>query len=435
MPYADYQPRGAAAELFACRDAEVLLSGPAGTGKSRACLEKVHAVAVKYPGSRQIVLRKTRASLTNTTLITYKHLVLPPDTAEVIRDCARYFNGSQVDFGGLDNPMRIMSSEYDIAYVPEATELTEHDWESVTTRLRWGKLPYQQMIADCNPGPPTHWLKRRGNSGKTLFLESRHEDNPTLWDGSAWTTAGAQYIEKLDSLTGARYLRLRKGLWAAAEGMVYDMWDAAVHIVDRFDIPKDWPRIWSIDFGFTNPFVFQAWARDRDGRMFRYKEIYRTQMLVEDHAKEILRVCAGEPLPRAIICDHDAEDRATLERHIGMFTVPAYKAVSPGIQAVQTRLRPALDLRPRLFLMRDSLCGVDPALVDSKKPTCTEEEIDSYVWASNPAGQVKDEPLKRDDHGVDAMRYAVAAADGIHSDPAEEKVNIAASVPYSISPV
>jgi hypothetical protein len=362
-------------------------------------------------------------------------LVLPEGQAEVTYRGASYFNGSVIDFGGLDKPSRIMSSEYDVVYVPEATELVENDWESVTTRLRWGRLPYQQLIADCNPGPPTHWLKRRTNAGKTAMLESRHEDNPTLWAGNDWTPKGKAYIAKLDALTGPRYLRLRKGIWAAAEGMVYDGWDAAVHLIDRFEIPKEWPRLWVVDFGYTNPFVWQSWAQDRDGRLFRYRELYRTQRLVQDHAKAILEAASGEPWPVAIVCDHDAEDRATLEKYLGRFTVPAFKSVSPGIQAVQQRLRKAGDGKPRLMLMRDSLVSVDPLLLDARKPTSTEEEIDSYIWASAPYGSKADEPVKRDDHGMDAMRYAVAFTDRIYEDPAEEKVSLAFTVPYEISSI
>jgi PBSX family phage terminase large subunit len=415
METLDYRPYGVAREIFKRRDDELVLSGPAGTGKSRGLLEKMHAVAQKYDGSRQLIVRKTRTSLTTTTLVTFEQLVLPPGAAEMSHSGAVYPNGSVINFGGMDKATKIMSSEYDIIACFEATEFTEDDWESLSTRLRWDRLPYQQLAGDCNPSAPKHWLKQRANNGKTVMLESRHEDNPTLWDGSKWTRKGIAYIGKLDKLSGARYLRLRKGIWAAAEGMVYDDYDAAVHLVDRFDIPRDWPRIWVVDFGYTNPFCWQAWARDRDGRLFRYKEIYRTQRLVEDHAKAILKATEGEPRPIAIICDHDAEDRATLERHLGLVTAGAYKSISPGIQATQRRLKKAADGRARIFFLRDSLVDRDEALVDSHLPTCTEEEIESYVWPQNTnakRGQ-GEHPVDKDNHGMDTMRYSVAFWDSL----------------------
>jgi hypothetical protein len=127
---------------------------------------------------------------------------------------------------------------------------------------------------------------------------------------------------------------------------------------------------------------------------------------VEDHAREILGHLAGEPTPVAVITDHDAEDRATLERHLGFGAVPAIKSSSDGIQAYASRTRMAGDGRARIFLMRDTLVARDPDLVERKLPNCTEEEIESYIW-----DEKKDLLVKRDDHGNDAMRYCVMFAD------------------------
>lgn len=409
----DFAPAGAALDLFHNRTDEVVLSGPAGTGKSRACLEKLHLCALKYDGMRSLIVRKTLVSLTGTGLVTYREKVLDPlDGVKFFGGnkeepaSFRYPNGSRVVVGGLDKAMKIMSSEYDMIYVQEATELTLNDWESLTTRLRYGRMPYQQLMGDCNPDAPTHWLKQRSDTGTTVMLESRHEDNPSV------TLA---YLAKLDALTGVRYYRLRKGMWVAAEGVVYDEFDRAVHLIDRFDPPPDWPRTWCIDFGYTNPFVWQEWVDDPDGRTYLYREIYRTQRLVEDHAADILELTKDTPKPVKVIGDHDAEDRATFERKSGYRVVPAEKAVRSGIQAVKARLKAAGDGKPRLFIMRGALVEVDQDLADAKKPTCTIEEVDGYVWDTSNQRQgekpVKEEPVKKDDHGMDTLRYRVADAD------------------------
>lgn len=251
------------------------------------------------------------------------------------------------------------------------------------------------------------------------MLESRHEDNPVYFDDDrVMTAAGRQYIEGvLDKLTGVRHARLRRGLWVAAEGIIYDGFDPAVHVVDRFDVPHDWPRFWSVDFGYTNPFVCQWWAADPDGRLFMYREIYMSQRLVVDHCRMILRQVKKkgnwtEPKPKAVVCDHDAEGRAQLRKHLGLATVAAKKEVVTGIEAVAGRLRPAGDGRARLFLMRDSLVERDSLLEESKAPVCTVEEIPGYVWAPSLDGRPnKEEPLKLNDHGADAMRYQVAYHD------------------------
>lgn len=423
-----YGPWGSAQGLFECRDAEVLLSGPAGTGKSRACLEKLHMLALVNPGMRGLIVRKTLSSLGSTALVTWREQVAveaigtgevqwyggsPQESAQY-----RYRNGSTIVVGGMDRATKIMSSEYDVIYVQEATELTVNDWEALTTRLRNWKISFQQLMADCNPDAPTHWLKARCDAGGTVLLESRHEHNPTLFgpDGTV-TVRGAAYLAKLDALTGVRYLRLRKGVWAAAEGLIYDEYDPAVHLVDRFEIPDSWTRWWAVDFGFTNPFVCQWWAEDPDGRLFLYRELYQTRQTTDQHARTMLKAVTTrdgrwrEPRPRGIICDHDAEGRAVLERELGMGTSAATKTVTDGLQAVQQRLRPAGDGRPRLFLMRDSLLARDPELVETSKPTSSFEEIVGYIWADTPGKPPKEEPRKEDDHGMDAMRYIVAERD------------------------
>jgi phage terminase large subunit len=431
----EYTPRGAAKELFARRDPELLICGPSGTGKSRAGLEKLHTMALLTPEMRGLIVRKTRESLGTSALVTWrKQVAKEAINAGIVNfyggsaeEPAQYRyrdNGSVVAIAGLDKASKVMSTEWDVVFVQEATELTKDDWESLTTRLRNGRTSFQQLIADCNPDAPTHWLKKRCDEGTTVLLESRHEDNPLYFDDDGnMTPAGIDYIRgKLDKLTGVRYLRLRKGIWAAAEGMIFEDWDPAIHLIDRFEIPEAWPRYWVVDFGFTHSFVLQRWAIDPDGRAYLYAEQHMTRMLVEDHAAETLRLVTDEqghwtePHPRSVICDHDAEDRATLERHLGLSTIPAVKGVADGIQAVGARLKRAGDGKPRLFVLRDSLARRDPELVSAGKPTWLAEEISGYVWAEPRAtGTVvsaKERPHKVDDDACDCCRYLCAELDG-----------------------
>jgi len=424
-----YSPRGGCRTAFTARDSEILLSGPAGTGKSRALLERLLVMALKYPGMRGLIVRKTLASLGSTALVTWReHVAAEAIAAGLMRYYGgsaeeppqyQFTNGSKVMVGGMDKPTRIMSSEYDVVYVQEAIELTETDWESITTRLRNGKIPYQQILADTNPDVPTHWLKVRCNQGKTRMIESRHEDNPTLLnaDGTA-TERGREYISKLDNLSGVRKQRLRHGLWVAAEGMIYEEYDPSVHLIDRFRVPKDWTRYWSIDFGFVNPFVWQDWAIDPDGIAYLTAEIYLTKRTNDQHAAMILKHVTDnrqqvgrkgewlEAKPRAIICDHDAEGRTVLERDLGLSTLSAHKAVTEGIQEFQKRLRPRADGKRGIYIMRDSrIHKADQELLDAKKPTCFAEEIPGYIWDEGAGKTPKETPVKEDDHGCDAGRY------------------------------
>lgn len=398
-----YHPRGAARALLYSRDREVLIEGPAGTGKTRAVLEKVHLCALKYPGMRALLLRKTRQSMTQSVLVTFETHVLPADSSladgqsRSTRTSYRYENGSELVIGGMDKASRIMSTEFDLIAVFEGREISQDDWEALLTRLRNGKMPYQQAMIDTNPDAPTHWLNHRASQGSMTRLRSRHQDNPAVTQS---------YLDTLDQLTGARKLRLSQGLWSASQGAVYDQFDAAVHVVDRFEVPENWRRIRSIDFGFANPFVCQWWAIDPDGRMFLEREIYATRKLVEDHARDIVALSQGMTI-EITLADHDAEDRATLARH-GVETTAAHKAISPGIQMVQARLRDAGDGRPRVFLMRDSLVKQDASLAEARLPDSTLAEFECYVWDTRVGREL---PVDAHNHGLDALRYASAYLD------------------------
>ena len=416
-----YTPYGNISKIFTCKETEWILAGPAGTGKSKGILEYLNYIAMSYPNCRILMARKTRKSLTESGMVTLEHKVLHP--AQGVRfhggkQQYQYPNGSIIAVGGLDKSSKIMSSEWDIIYIQEATEIEESEWEDCSIRLRNGKVPVQQLIGDVNPGPASHWIRQRASDGRLLLWDTRHEDNPTLFnrDGSM-TPEGERYLARLDQLTGVRYARYRLGLWVSAEGMVYeDSWDPKYNIIDRFSISSDWPRYLVIDFGFTHPFVCLWAAEDPDGRLYIYRQIYKTKTLVEDHAREIKRVShwgqsGGDPLPRLIICDHDAEDRATLERHLGLYTTAAHKSVSDGIQAVASRFRRSENGKPRIMIMRDSLVERDKDLADRKLPTELSEEPESYVWDTRQGMKKGEQPVKEHDHALDCVRYLIAQFD------------------------
>lgn len=418
-----FEARGAVKELFNdAESTEILLSGAAGTGKSVGALMLLHLACLQVKGMRALIVRKTHASLTASTLVTFRQKVAAEAIASgIVRfyggsaqepAAFRYANGSVVVVGGLDRATRLLSTEYDACFIDEAIEVSEEDLDTIVTRLRNGRWARQQLIMCTNPGAPTHHLKQRVDAGRTRILYSVHEDNPRMYDGTAWTEYGRQYLARLDSLTGARYQRMRWGKWVSAEGLIYEGYDPAIHLIDRFEIPREWPTWVTVDFGFNHPFVAQIWREDGDGRLYLTREIFKTGELVEDHAKRLRSMLEQMKLrPRAVICDHDAEDRATLEKHLGMGTHPAKKTVSDGIQHVQARLKVQGDGKPRLFFLRDAVVKRDEKLTEASRPASTAEEFASYVWAVKPGGELKEEPVKEMDDGMDAMRYMVAERD------------------------
>ena len=419
----NYQAYGGALKLWNCREQEVLISGAADTGKSRVCLQKVDALCRLYPKTHALFVRRHRSDMKDTTVQSLVQGVYGGDEKEVgVTKVGgvnpfefHYNNGSIIRLRGMDDGSKSLGGEYDIVFVSQAEELSESNWNTLSTRVtgRSGHTPYPQLMADANPGPPNHFLMHRESLVK---IKSIHQDNPELYDQETGkiTEQGKLRMKPLYALTGIERRRLLEGKWVAAEGIVYDDFDASIHITE--DYPVGGERILCIDFGYAHPLVCQWWYVDPNGRMTLTREIYKTNLLVEDLAIMIATITKqNNEWISKIVCDHDPEDRATLERHLGIKTLPATKgpgSVRNGIVMVKERLRPGHDGRPMILIANNALHSVDPVLRERRKPVSTESEFNLYSWKENIRGDVQDEPIKQDDHGLDAMRYIVNHVDG-----------------------
>jgi phage terminase large subunit len=367
----------------------------------------------KYPGATGIALRKAREFASKSVVYAIKSAI--GDDPAVRYNAAdltfHYANGSRIFIAGMKDEgqrqaLRSINGDgaADFIWGEEANALTEDDHNELLGRLRGNAAPWRQIVYTTNPDSPLHWIKTRLiDGGEASVHYSAASDNPYL---------PPEYIDTLASITGVLGMRLREGMWVQAEGVVYDTWSDAIHMIDRMPAGwEQWRKIRAIDFGYVNAFVTQWWAIDPDGRMYRYREIYMTKRTVTDHAAKINLLSQGESY-EATVCDHDAEDRATLKQ-CGISSIPAIKDVSRGIQAVQARLARGHDDKPRLFLLKGSLTERDGSLTEARLPTCTEQEIPGYVWQTTPEGRPnKEEPLKLNDHGADTLRYACMYLDG-----------------------
>ncbi len=169
-----------------------------------------------------------------------------------------------------------------------------------------------------------------------------------------------------------------------------------------------------VDWGFVHPGVIEVFALDGDGRMYRVWEVCRTGKTIDwwvERAKEIHSCFKVEQF----VCDPAEPAYITQFQAAGLPTTAGFNGIAAGIQAVQQRLVKAGDGRPRLVFLRDEREGRDPALVEQKKPTCFEEEVEGYIWpTANKAVRAKDEvPVKNDDDCCDAVRYAVCYVDSV----------------------
>lgn len=416
-----YHPHGAARDLMRNHDREVLLAGPSGTGKSMGCLQKLDLAASQKP-CRCAIVRKLRTALTQAAMVTFREKVLPPPPNAVWFHHEdqefRYPNGSRVVVAGLDDPRKVLSTDFDLIYVQEATELEEQDWLILLTRLRNNALSYQQLLADCNPSYPNHWLKQRVDAGQITMLESRHEDNPQLFDHEtkAYTAFGTEYLKTLDSLTGYLHKRLRLGLWVAAEGMFFPEWDPEVHVVELEpdeELPSDWPRWISVDYGFAVPFCALWFARDPETReIWVYRELYASGLRDEQQADLIkARIEPGERILQLSI-DPSMFNARSEQNRPSIAQVYANRGLAnmtlQGIFPAQNNrrqgwavVRRALahdDDPPRLRIVR----GACPNLV-RELPALVRDPLDPEDTQQTLKGK------EVSDHACDSLRYGLCA--------------------------
>ena len=387
-----YTPYGGARKFVYCHDYETIIQGPADTGKTLAACWKLHIIASKYPGAQLAIVRKLQKSVYGSVLQTFDRVIAgaPVDRYGGEKpEKYLYKNGSVVWVGGMDNPDKILSSERDIIYANQAEELRLDDWEKMLTRAtgRSAVIPHPQVIGDCNPGGRLHWIKQR--KGLTL-VQSRHTDNPELYDQETGqiTEQGKIRLGILQSLTGVRRKRLYEGIWATAEGAVYDMFDATTHVIERA-----WGEFqrWylAMDEGYTNPAVILLVGEDGDGRLHIAREFYRSGVLQRD-VVATAQTWNTEQRADLVAVDAAAAGLIADLRDVGLPAQPHKGRVLDGITQVQSYLQIAGDKRPRLT--------IDPACID------TINEFESYVWKPE-----KDEPLKENDHAMDALRYLIHA--------------------------
>jgi len=207
--------RGGNADAYNAREREILVEGPRGTGKTRTILEKLHNLCHEHPGLHALIVRKYQRTLAATCLTTFNEQVLRNGEgvsfyggSDSEPAAYRYRNGSRILVGGMDNADKVKSSEYDIIYPNEVTELTEDDFESLLPLLRHqvnGErvIEAQRIISDCNPANSGHWVNQRCERGQMRRIKTTLRDNPAYYDDAGNVTpAGEAYLATLTSLTG-----------------------------------------------------------------------------------------------------------------------------------------------------------------------------------------------------------------------------------------
>jgi len=393
---ADYIPYGGCREFFFCKDPEFIAEGPGETGKTLAACWRIHLMCLKYPRAQGAIVRKTQSDIYGSVLQTFQRVIegapVEPYGGEK-PERYTYPNGAMVWIGGMDKAGKVLSSERDFVYVNQVEQLSLDEWETITTRTtgRNAVMPYTMTFGDCNPGGSKHWIRERSKSGLLKLIRTTHKDNPTLYkpETSELTEQGKRTLSRLSGLTGIRRKRLYEGVWATAEGAVYDMFDAEIHVKVRPDSEMvSWYL--AMDEGYTNPAVILLVGEDADGRLHIKREWYERGKKPSQVVRQAVSFCEKYEITAAAV-DGAA---AGLIADLVDANVPAEGVkggVFDSIGTIQDRLVVQGDELPRLT--------VDPSCEN------TINEFESYVWKSGAAGTMKDEPLKENDHAMDGIRY------------------------------
>lgn len=257
---------------------------------------------------------------------------------------------------------------------------------------------------NCNPDGPYHWFKLNWIDRCTgyltrkqqeelrdknielkdiLYLHFTMEDNLSLSE-----KIRARYRAMY---TGVFYKRYILGLWCAADGLIYDMFDKAKHVVIQIKetlLPK---RYVSCDYGTQNATVFLLWQRGESGTWYCIREYYysgrdESKQKTDIQYVEDLKQFLGGIKPTAVVVDPSAASFIAQLKQSGFRVKKAKNDVLDGIRFVGTQL----NFGKIRFL-------------DSCENTI--KEFSSYTWDEKAVDRGEDKPVKEYDHAMDAVRY------------------------------
>ncbi len=279
---------------------EVLFGGAAGGGKSYGQMVDALLFALKYPKSKQLILRRTFAEL-DKSLIRTAHDLYPREifTLNSSSHTGKFKNGSCIDFGycaAESDVYQYQSAEYDIIRFDELTHFTEMQYLYLISRVRGANSYPKQIKSSTNPGGVGHtWVKARfvdraergkeflGEDGMTrIFIPSLLDENTFLMRDDP------DYRRRLEALPEREKRALLFGEWNIFEGQYFDEFREDVHTVEPFEIPEGWRKYRTLDYGLDRLAVLWI-AAAPDGSYYVYREFCDSNLSIGRAAEEINR--------------------------------------------------------------------------------------------------------------------------------------------------
>ncbi len=280
-------------------ESEVLFGGAAGGGKSYGQMVDALIFALRYPGSKQLILRRTLPELDKSLVRTGLSLY-PKDIYKFNSSThtGKFKNGSTVDFGycAAENDVyQYQSTEYDCIRFDELTHFTEAQYVYLISRVRGVNTFPKQIKSSTNPGGVGHgWVKERfidpspagkafkGENGlDRIFIPSLLSDNGFLMNGDP------DYKTRLLALPEKEKRALLFGDWNIFDGQYFTEFNTSAHVCTPFEIPHSWRKYRSIDYGLDR--LVCLWiAISPDSKAYVYRELCESDLPIASAARKIL---------------------------------------------------------------------------------------------------------------------------------------------------
>ena len=270
-------------------ESEVLFGGAAGGGKSYGQMVDSLLFALKYRGSKQLILRRTFSEL-DKSLIRTSLALFPKEiyTFNSSTHTGKFKNGSIIDFGycATENDVyQYQSAEYDCIRFDELTHFTEAQYVYLISRVRGANGFPKQIKSSTNPGGVGHsWVKSRFIDPAAPGKSFRGEDGmgrifiPSLLDDNSFLMrSDPSYKERLTALPERERKALLFGDWNIFEGQYFNEFSTAKHVCTPFEIPPEWRKYRTIDYGLDR--LVCLWiAVSPDGTAYVYREFCESNL-------------------------------------------------------------------------------------------------------------------------------------------------------------
>jgi phage terminase large subunit len=385
----------------------VCLYGGAGSGKSEAICQELIDRMINEEGIDILITRKAGPSLTASTyemicriLGEYGYVEGKDYQLNKTERTIRFPNGNTMWFKALDDPEKIKSMNLNYVYIEEATEIDYKSYIQLTLRCRKrnkAKLANQTIIS-FNPVSPYHWtkteivdkadLKERTDyeTGKTIIEKKRNVKPYIAVQHSTFLdNPFVNYGEKMDKLKeedDSFYKMYALGEFVKLGNLIYKKWDTVKSM--PWGVP---PSAMGLDFGWNHPTVLTAvWHLGGD-ELFIKEIVYEKHITTKDLLELMEERIPKEWLGIPIYADSARPDQIEEMQREGWPVEPAMKDVKAGIDIVKRFL---------LHIDENSIGLL--------------AEIPDYKWKEKD-GRVLDEPVKINDDGMDAIRYAVFSSE------------------------